>query len=852
MFARPTCLAQGPQPADYNITLVTDSTPDFTDIASYLRSVTTQYSTPQEKAIGVWRWSQRLRKQTAWPEEDGHEILDPIFFFTSYGYTQCGIISGIDNSLWLNLGWKAHYVQLGDHTVSECSWDDGKNWHMFDNSMSIYCFNDKGEVASTREIEKHAEFYLENFAPGTGTNPVKGLKDQQGWRSGSDRPAEFQRTLANGMDSFLPPNEVFDDHLAIRWGRSYVLNLRPNETYTRYFKNLDAAKSDPRYYRPLRGKDVEVSTGDKNIRGNGVWNYTPDLHSEFTRAHVYSESGVQWTKDGIAGAGQVTFKVSAANVVTSAKLKYTGTGNILISSSRDAGIQWEPITVENGEAELIEQVAGGTEFLIKAELREANAALSAINIETRTQLNRAALPKLTRGPNRVQVRLGPQVETIVLAPSVAKGNHSKTVYEEKNLDVHPKPYFNVATLRAGVKNEPCYATWKIETPTPIVDANYGGNITVRGSTDRVTLLHSWNGKDFTQDFQKANGAQPYDFVTRAQVKETPPANAKEAYFRYQFESPSSAADWKSPGIQTALMTVHHQPRTAGFTPIEVTYCWVEHRESGDAERQHTEIITSPSQEYTIDVDGFRDPTMKWVRMNLQGSGPQGKVASGYSDGKGAAAAQKAPWFRYTWGKNLALGKSYKLEGKQDDRNPDAGHDLTDGIIAPPDTYVSVKYMPTNVMFAKDVSPVATLDLGSAQTTAAVAVHAGQEGGFHLTYPDTITVETSSDGTTFTRAGSAAFNQVFEPAADFVPWELDDAAQFDNLPAGGRLAYAYRIIFDQPITARYVRVTCACRKGWAVLLSEIEVFDKVTIDKNVPPLVYLPAFLSEIIALRLFQ
>ncbi|HEV3028124.1 MAG TPA: hypothetical protein VG457_11160, partial [Planctomycetota bacterium] len=97
---------------DYNITLATDSTPDFTDLESYLRSITSQYPTPQEKAVGVWRWSQRLRKQTSYPTEGGHAVNDPILFFTSYGYTMCGLISGIDNGLWLNLGWKAHYVQL--------------------------------------------------------------------------------------------------------------------------------------------------------------------------------------------------------------------------------------------------------------------------------------------------------------------------------------------------------------------------------------------------------------------------------------------------------------------------------------------------------------------------------------------------------------------------------------------------------------------------------------------------------------------------------------------------------------------------------------------------------------------
>ena len=64
-----------------------------------------------------------------------------------------------------------------------------------------------------------------------------------------------------------------------------------------------------------------------------------------------------------------------------------------------------------------------------------NALLSAITIETVTQLNRPALPKLTRGPNRIQVRLGPQVETIQFQPSIIGGNHKKTVHSERGLDV---------------------------------------------------------------------------------------------------------------------------------------------------------------------------------------------------------------------------------------------------------------------------------------------------------------------------------------------------------------------------------------------------------------------------------
>jgi RNA polymerase sigma factor (sigma-70 family) len=809
--------ARPPMAADYNITLLSDSAPDFTDIDAYLRSITSQFSTPQEKAIAVWRWSQRLRKQTSYPTEDGHEVLDPIQMFTSYGYTMCGIISGIDNSLWLNLGWKAHYVQLGDHTVCECSWDGGKTWHMFDNSMSFYCFNDRGEVAGTREIEKNPRFYLENFAPECGTNPVKGLQDHQGWRPASDHPVENNRSLANGMDSFLPPNDVIEDHLATRWGQGYAIALRPGDSYTRHFSNLDAGKPDPHYYRPLRGNDPDKG----GHRANGVWIYAPDLA---THPDVFAESGVTWTSAGVKGPGSVTFKVDAANVVTSAKLTLKGSG-AAASTSRDAGITWSKL---EGEPD----VAGTTQYLVKVDLEGAGSMLEAFSAETITQINRPSMPRLSRGANRVQVRLGPQVETIRFQPSIVQGNHRKTVFEEKSVEVNEKPYFNVSTLRPAAKG-PASVTWKIAAPTPILDAVYGGNVTVKAVGDRASLLHSWDGKSYSEDFKKSDGALPYDLMVLASAGQAPPEQT-QVFLRYEFESPSPTEKWRAPGIQTALLTVHHRPRRTGFTPIEVTYDWIEHRDDGDVERRHTEIVPSPEHEYSIHVAGYRDPTMKWVRMRLaRGEKP------GYSDGKDVGPGATPVRATYAWGTNLARGKPYALEGKQSDKNPDGGGDLTDGIIAPPEEYVSVKWMPTNVIFQQDVSPVATIDLGREETVAAVRVHAGQEPGFHLAFPDSISVEVSSDGKNFLRTGQAVHNQVFDPPADHADWELKDSPKYASLPAGGRLAYGYRILFEKPVVARYVRVSCAARRGWGVMLSEIQVFDRASVNTKVPPPVVLP-------------
>ena len=159
----------------------------------------------------------------------------------------------------------------------------------------FYCFNDLGQVASVTEIEKSPRFYFENFAPECGTNPVKGPDDHQGWRQASDNPVHYQRTLANGWDSFKAPNSITGGNLYAQWGQRFVLNLRPDEYYTRYFHHLDGSLPVERTFRPLKnGTDVENQHGHRGIRANGFWRYAPDLRSEHAAELVYDAHNVTW------------------------------------------------------------------------------------------------------------------------------------------------------------------------------------------------------------------------------------------------------------------------------------------------------------------------------------------------------------------------------------------------------------------------------------------------------------------------------------------------------------------------------------------------------------------------------
>ncbi len=753
-------------------------------------------------------------------------------------------------------------MQLGDHTVCETSWDGGQTWHMFDSSMSFYCFNDAGQVASVNEIAENPRFYLENFGPGVGTNPVTGIDDHQGWRHGSDRPAHYQRTLANGYDSFKLPNGISEYDLHAQWGQRFVLGLRPGESYTRSFQRRDAEAPSARFFRPLaNGTDVESQHGHRGIRASGLWQYAPDLRDPHAKDYLYDSKGVRFgdpTKGFAIRAaekwerGSVVFRVPAANVATSARLllnasRATAEDAVTVEVSTTAGIEYAPAwafgdTGVNREFEidLMPLVAGATEYLVRVNLSGGGAGLESLALETVTQINRAALPKLSRGRNRVQLTLGAQTETVQFQPSLVEGNHRATISEEHSIDVEKEIGYYKPILRPAANGTPGHVTWKIETPTPITSVDYGATVCVKSAKDRVTLSHSWEGKDFRADFEKRDDSAPWDLVVNRPVREVPPGTTS-AFFRYEFASEANGASYRGPGIQMARMTVEHEPRVKGFTPIEITYAWLEHREDGEVERQHTALVTAPAQEYVINVGGYRDPTMRGITMNLKGSNPAGKnVSYGYADGIDAGPGTKVPRKRFTWGNNLAQGRPYALAGAVSEKNGDAGGDLTDGIIAPPDEDVSEKYMPTNVMFEQDSVAVATLDLGETRTVAAVCVHAGQEIGFHLAFPKRITVETSEDGREFAKAGIAGHHQVFDPPADFVPWEHDDSPQYAALPAGGRLAFAYRVIFEKPVATRHLRVTCQAQPGWGQLISEIQAFDSVSINSKVPPLVFLPA------------
>lgn len=870
LFSLPAGPAEGQV---YNLRLATDNQPDYTDMKSFVESSTGAWQTPQEKAIAVWRWGRRSRRQTSCAMEDGRYILDPILHYNSYGAMNCGIISGLNVSSWLELGFKARYIQLGDHTVSEVSWDDGKSWHLFDSSMSFFCFNHKGEIASCEEIRQAhgcersggkvepGHYYLYHGAP-----QVASHLGPAGWRFASDQPVGYQRTLVNGADSYTDGFSVDKYCQHSRTGHRYTLNLRPFESYTRYWKAQDDAQhggepsaNDRDFFRPLaNGSDPDDQHGLNNIRGNGVWLFQPDLAAADRDQLFYDSEHLDPATEGsprlrpkqTGQRASVTYQISTANVITSlsieASYRRKNASDVLrVLVSRSAGVRWTPVwqAKESGlqtvQINLRDEVAGATQCWIKFEMIAAESpvdvGLDGLKFQAITQVNRRTLPALALGSNQVVLGAGEQVETVELWPPLHAGKYKDTVAEESDLfsDTLPDGIYK-ATLGAGVNGRPASATWRLQVPTDIVDVAYHTVSTVRGPRHYVSLAHSWDGRQFAEYLRHDRDDFPLDrSVHHLFSGEQVPPGSREAFFRGAFFSPSGAGSYSMAGLQDLLIRVRHKPRRAAMRPLEITYCWTEHRESGDVTRSHTELAASLPHRYTIHTAGWRDPTMNFVRIKFQENSGDAARRYGYSDGNDVGPACEYPKVAYRWGECLSTGKPYTSSRPSSDAsgNPDCdGRELTNAVVIAPTDESRTSAVQSATAFWDAGEPVSiVVDVGRAQRVGGVLV-ASHQPNERYCHPATIEVAVSPDGQSWQSVGTIHHNDLGGPPGDYEPWEHDDDPSYDNLPAGGRLAYRYPLAFAERANARYVRLICTPLAGRGMGLSEIQVFDRVSVER----------------------
>ncbi len=811
--------------AVYNLKVVTDASPDYSDLPSLVHSATSKWNTPEEKCWAMFYWNHIARRQTSPMILHGMALTDPIRQFNDYGYTMCSTISGINCSIWDAMGLKTKYWDISNHTVSEVEYEG--RFHMYDNSMSaIYTLCDGKTIAGVADIgatgactastSKSEPGHIAKYHCLTATSA-------RGFLTGADSI----RGLDEEYRCFNPNGLKFRSYF-YDWdrGHRYILNVRDNESYTRHYHSL--GKTAEFFVPNSNGKDPEAANTRYHIRGNGVWKFKPALNSEHISESAHSlvnlvplnGGGVTPSRTDIPG--EIVFKIDGANVITALRMRGSTARNGALDSMRIAvstvnGRTWKEIWPSNlmgnptFNLALTNEVNGAYEVLVKVSLL-GGSGLRDIEFETTTMLNSKTQPKLLLGKNTICVNAGDQTESIVLWPDLQGTDYKAYVIDEKNIATKAKHPGYMGVMFATKSKEEAHVIFRVDAPRDITRLNYGGRLYNRAPNSHIDFAHSFDGgKTWTRTYTLTNTAQPWDVIHYETVDAVPPGT-RSVLFKYALESSAAGSDACS--LYAVRMEVNHKADGATFHPIDVTFNWSERQEDYSLiERSHTEHVAKLPHRYTINVGGADHPVVN--SLSIAGDGAS-KSKPGYSDGKDVGGEKFVPR-HVTCGKNLALGKSYKVSVPSATQwgagDPD-GTKLTDGIVGPP--YPGGTAPAAALLWNKGQKPEIIVDLGEAKECGAFRIQLGAGypwwDALKGQFKDKVEVLTSSDGNNFTNQGFFDLNLRWKdlPANHFWPDE--------EVIAG----HNFELIPPKPVEARYVKFKVTPER--ALTVSEVEVLD----------------------------
>ena len=781
----------------YNLKVVTDASPDYTDMDSLVHSITSRWESDQEKMWALYYWMHKARRQTNPMEVHGKHETDPIRQANDYGYQMCSTISGVNMGIWQHMGYPAKYWDIGVHTVCEVFYDNG--WHQYDNSLSIiYTLCDGKTIAGVEDVGKtlgcaasggkEEPGHIAMYHALNGTS-VKGFIE------GADTMRELKKL---GQHSFAPGALKYRSYVNYaELGHRYILNLRDGEVYTRHYTRLDKPanpgkekhEADPAYFTPNgSGKDGEPRDPEaKNpryrIRGNGVRIYTPKVTAKPGEEAIY--------------------KVEGANVITSMTISADSAAAIAISTNN--GMTWSDVLDGSKNSpvqlKLIDEVNGAYEVLVKA--RDAKG----IKVETITQLNSKTLPKLNIGRNTVYVGAGEQTGSIVLWPELQNDRYLPYAVESHNIKTKEQHEGWNAVMNPKEKGEG-YVIFRIDAPDDITRITQGARMYVRNQKASISFEHSFDGgKTWVRSFTHAETEQPWDDIHQ-QVTEGIPAGTRSVLLKYVLNNA---------GLYSIRMEANHKVPNSSPTPLEVTFNWSERQQDYSlVQRSHTQLIEKLPATYTINVGGSDHPVVESLTINPKGA--RSDVKYGYSDGKDVGG-QKWIGQWVTYGKNLAEGKPYTLSIPSQENSWGAGDPegkvLTDGRVG--SSYSGGSSYSEGPIWKEGQKPEITVDLGKPHKAAAFRIHIHGypfQDAIKGNVKDEVEVLVSDDGQNFTSAGKFDFRLRWKDIPENYLW--NDEETFG--------AHNHTLLLDKPVEARYVKF--AAKASRFMVITEVQVLNEV--------------------------
>jgi hypothetical protein len=832
--------------AVYNLKVVSDASPDLSDLKSFVDSATSRWTSTEEKVWALFYWSHILKRQTPPMVLHGFDVTDPIRNLVDYGFTMCSTVSGINQSLYEVLGLRHQYWDICNHTVSAVEYD-GK-FHMIDSSMSNLVTTDDGITLAGVEEAAANDARLVRERSLYSTSPNGFLSGSDAQRNLADVVSPVNGSLVSGFaDDFcadgLKPRDYY-----YNWnsGHRYVLNLRDGETYTRYYDRLGATDhywvGSEQVSAPDPAQTFEIDPTNRfGIRGNGVWSFAPSLSADGWASAAYSSKGIEAAGGGLrpavsSASSEVVYKVQAANAITSQTiharfLRTDPAATATISVSLNHGVTWTPVASIGSavgaavpvDASLRNEVSGAYETLVRIQMDVAAAqsdslVLTGLGIDTITQVNTKALLKLNVGRNEISVDRGEQADTMVLWPDLRGSLWTKDIVDSRNITAQPvnvpRPYTAVAY--PAVLTQDAYLTYRMDAPTDIVKFVYGGRLHNFSAGSYIDFLHSFDGgATWMRSYRLTDISKPWDVIHYETVTDVP-AGVRTVWFKYLIHNTSPLAE-RASGLYAARMEVNYQPPSGTSKPLDVILRWKEVRaDRTTADRSHRQRVDVFPFKYIVNVGGSDHPVMDSITTRLEDAADP--TPQGYSDGTDAGG-QRYVHTRRVDGTNFAKNRPYTMSRAPSGFQASAGVGnttiLTDGIVGAPSTGSTSYWWGQCWSAGQDVD--LQIDLGSPQTLGAFRAHL-------FGYPfwdalkgevqDRIEILTSADGVAFVSRGLLQTSL----------WKKDIPINHMLQDDEKATAWNFERTVSPPVSARYVRYHVTPKR--ILCASELQVLERV--------------------------
>ena len=169
-------------------------------------------------------------------------------------------------------------------------------------------------------------------------------------------------------------------------------------------------------------------------------------------------------------------------------------------------------------ASLRGEVNGRYETLVRIQMRSRGARpdgviLKGVTIETLTQVNSKALPKLNVGRNEITVGTGDRSETMVLWPDLRGDLWRRDVYQSQNIASQPVsvPRKFTAVAYPAVLSQDAHLTYRMDAPAGITRLVYGGRLHNFSPGSYIDFLHSFDGgASWIHSYRLSEVSKPYD------------------------------------------------------------------------------------------------------------------------------------------------------------------------------------------------------------------------------------------------------------------------------------------------------------------------------------------------------